>query len=350
MKILLITGKAVSLRNVLKDIALVAMKHGHIARVVSHRPSTPDIPEICDATIFVYPASPLFCTPHFLAFRDLRKLYNIPSVFYTTVEGRPTRFHVKAWMMRDLDFVANSQYTAQRLMEAGLNVIDVIYHGLHEEYLKEARKMLDRMQMRLKRKHGDKVVFGVLAFWHKRKGLDLLAKAVQELSKKREDFVVHLMTNTMTMRKIGKIPNLYIEDVFGERMREEVLALLGALDYLIVPSLAEGFCLPLLEANAMGTPVIHCLYPPLTEISDLDHNITFDYDDVFFENLHEGIDYELHYYNPKALAEAMDYALDIRLNNEDEYMKRSKKVSKIARKFNAKKLYKRLIDILKKQG
>jgi len=173
-----------------------------------------------------------------------------------------------------------------------------------------------------------------------------LAEAVKILSQKRDDFVVHLVTDAKTKGILGSIPNMYIDASFGMRSREEILAFLGALDYLIVPSLAEGFCLPLLEANAMGTPVVHCLYPPLSEITDIENNITFDYDDVFYEDLDEGIDFELHYYSPKALAESIEYALDLRLHDEDDYIKRCSNLRRIIERFDADKLYKQLIDMV----
>jgi len=207
-------------------------------------------------------------------------------------------------------------------------------------------KIVNAIRERLIRKHGDRVILGALAFWHKRKGLNLLAEAVKILSKKRDDFVVHLVTDTKTRGILGEVPNMYIDCVFGTKAREEILAFLGSLDYLIVPSLAEGFCLPLIEANVMGTPVIHCLYPPLSEISDVKNNITFDYDDVFYEDLHEGIDFELHYYSPKTLAESMEYALDLRIDDEDDYISRCNGVRRMIERFDAEKLYKRLIEMI----
>jgi len=348
MRILLTTGKASSLKNVTRDIAHVLMKRGHVPRLITRRMSFYEVEDMCDGIVFVYPASPLFSASYFLLYRDIKAYTEMPRLFYTTLEGRPTRYLVKPWMIRDVDFIANSKFTYEKLTEAGFEVRDVVYHGIHIDYVKEALKYVDKIRDRLKRKYGDKVIFGVLAFWHKRKGLNLLGKAIELLSKKRDDFIVHLVTNRESLKPLRGVSNIYIDISFGMKSREEVLAFLGALDYLIVPSLAEGFCLPLLEANSMGIPVVHCLYPPLSEISDVKNNITFDYDDIVIEELGEGIDYELHYYNPKILAEAMEYALDLRLYDEDDYIKRRNGVRKMIRKFNADKLYKRLVDLLMK--
>jgi len=346
MRILIITSKAVSLTNVARDIAYVAQKLGHVPRLTRIMPLTTEVSRVADAVIFVYPASPLFCTSYFAKFREYRVHAGVPCVFYTTLEGRLTTYLVKTWMRRDLEFVANSNYTAHWLREAGLQVLGVVHHGIVREQVEVAKKMVHVARKNLEKVHGDKVIFGALAFWHKRKGLDYLAKAIKVLSEKRKDFVVHLVTNSQTMKYIGSIEGLYVDTVFGTRSREEILAFLGALDWLIIPSLAEGFCLPLLEANAMGTPAIHCLYQPLTEISDVDANIPFPYDEVVLEDLGEGFDYEMHRYDPKILAKAMEEAIEIRLHDERDYRQRCERVRRVLDRFDAEKLYPQLLKYL----
>lgn len=346
MKVLIVTSKATSLTNVAKDIATVLQKNGFIPRLTRITPSPFEIRNIADSVILIYPASPLFASPYFLMHRDYRKIAGIPSVFYATIEGKVTPYLVKSWMKRDLDFIANSKYTKNKLEEAGFGVTEVIYHGLVPEVVEEARKLVPAWRQHLESQFGDRVIFGTISFWHKRKGLDRLAQAVKLLQQKRDDFVVHLITSSDALKYISPSECLVIEHQFGKRTREEVLAWMGALDFLIVPSLAEGFGLPVIEANAMGTPVIHCAFPPLTEVTIPDANIMFFYDVMQELNLRDGILYELHYYKPQELMKAMNYAIDMIKNNKQEYEKRCKKAKESLDKFNAFEHYTKFIKYL----
>jgi len=347
MKVLLIVGKAISLKNVGRDIAYVLMVRGHVPRFVDYIVSLTYLDTGYDSFIFFYPASPLFSSPYMLLYRDCKVLLRKPCIFYTTIEGIPRRALIRGWMLRDVDFIANSRYTYEKLTDAGFEVSSIVYHGLLKRDVYGAEKMVGTIKHHLRRKHGNVTTFGVVSFWHIRKGLDKLVDAVNILSKKRNDFKVHLITDRSTFMHVKPSKELYIDTVFGQRSRLEVLAFLGAVDYLIVPSLAEGFCLPLLEANAMGTPVVHCLYPPLTEISDPTTNLTFDYGDLQVIYTGEGIEFELHQYDPASLAEIMDRAIDMRKNDVDEYQKRCVKVKGVIDRFDAEVLYNKLVDYLK---
>jgi len=347
VKVLVISGKAPSLRNVARDIAYVLMLEGHQPRLLSYIVAHEDLRGICDAIIYVYPASPLFCAQYMLHFRDTRVLWRMPAAFYTTIEGRPSRKFIRHWMLRDCEFIANSRYTADKLAIAGFKVVDIIPHGLVPEMVAEARKLIPTTKRLLKHKHGNKVIIGAVAFWHARKGLDRLAEAVKFLYQKRKDFVVHLVSNKQTKRILGDVPGLFIDTIFGDRQREEIVAFMGACDWLVVPSLAEGFCLPIIEANSVGTPVIHCMYPPLNEVTDPEANLTFEYIDVKYVDINEGIDFELHLYDPRTLAKMMDYAIDMVKNNPQEYEKRRKLATRALERFNALELYRRLLRYLR---
>jgi len=342
---LIVVGKAASLKNVGRDVAYVLMQHGHIPRMLTYRPSIYDAGHLAEACIIVFPASPLFGSNNMLFYRDLRIHLDMPTCFYTTIEGRPSYKFIREWMLREVEFVANSCYVRDRLIERGFRVEEVVPHGIVRETVENAKNHVSMVERRLKRLHGDKVVFGCLSFWHRRKGLDLLAEAVRVLRSKRNDFVVHLVTNSLTPRTLGRVDGLYYDLKYGERTREEVLAFLGAIDFLIVPSLAEGFCLPLLEANAMGTPAVFCEYPPLTDVGDPRCNFTFEYDDVEWLDIGEGIDYELHVYKPEWLAEAMEQAIDLKLHDKRGYERRSKRCTKVLDKFDALKIYKGFAEI-----
>lgn len=343
MRISIVAGKAVSLVNVAKDIAYVAQSRGHAPRILTYIMHSGDLARLSDAVVLVYPASPLFCAEYMLLYRDLRVHYSMSPVYYTMIEGRPKRFHVRPWMLRDVEFVACSGYVRDRLVEAGFRVVDVVHHGLVRRVVEEAVKLAPTARRALKSMHGDKVVFGVVSHSHPRKGLDRLASAVRILSERRSDFAVHVVANPEASKVLGDVPNTVLDTVYGKRSREEILAFMAAVDFLVLPSLAEGFGLTLIEANAVGTVAIHSAYPPLTEVSDVENNLAFPYDDVRYVDVGDGIEYEYHLYSPKLLATVMEEAVEMLRERRSEYEDRCAKLRAALDRFDAERLYPRLL-------
>lgn len=346
LRVAIVTSKATSLTNVGRDIAYVLEHYGHAPRLMRFPPAGDTMIKLADAVIMIYPCSPLYITPYFLKYRDYKKYSNMKCLFYTTIEGEVTQHFIQDWMRHELEFIAVSKYVRDKLRNAGFKVIDVIPHGVVKEDVENARKMVGTVRKTLEEKFPNRILFGVIAFWHIRKGLYLLVKAVKKLSSKRKDFIVYLITNTITRKYLEGGENLFIDTVFGKRSRAEILAWMGALDYLIIPSLAEGFCLPLLEANVMGTPVIHADYPPLNEISDSSRNLVFPYENVVYEDTGEGIDFELHYYNPDDLMSMMHKAIDLKKEEPEKYEEMCSLNRKIFPRFSALKVYKRFLKYL----
>ncbi|MCB0309958.1 MAG: glycosyltransferase family 4 protein [Bdellovibrionales bacterium] len=63
--------------------------------------------------------------------------------------------------------------------------------------------------------------------------------------------------------QVGSIQGIY---VCGKVSKEELSFLYGAAGALVVSSIAEGFCLPVIEAQALGIPVIARPVPAVLEI------------------------------------------------------------------------------------
>jgi len=350
MRLGIFVGKATSLLNVGREIAYVAQRRGITTRLFTHLVPLCDIENVCDAAVLIIPASPIFGAKYMLAYRDYRETLNMPCILYTTVEGRIPRVLVKAWMLRDIEFIANSRYTREKLEEVGFSVRDVIPHGLVREVIQHARLYGRMTRRRLEAKFGaalkDKVIFGVVSSSHRRKGLDYLAKAVEYLAQKRKDFTVYVLSDTGATKFIRPSPHVIIDTNFGNLNREDVLTLIASFDYLVMPSLAEGFGLPLIEANALGRPVIHCAYPPLTENSDPSINLTFPYLDIELYDCNDGILYELHVYDPRELALTMEEAIEMLQQRRSEYEQRSETAQKILDKYDAETHYTRLLQHL----
>jgi len=346
VKVLIQTGKAVSLGEVSRQIAYVGEKKGHIVYLNRQTPSWISYRDVCDAVIFFYPLIPTWCINYIYEYYKARNELGGKSIFYTTIEGVPKRHVIWPWIRERCEFIANSKFTAWCLRKAGLKVKDIVYHGVLFDEIDLAYEKVDSYRKTIEEYHKGKVAFGVVVDDNPRKGLSLLIEAINKLSEKRSDFVVLLITKQNVMEKIENVPNVYFVAEFGSRSHDEIMGFMGACDWLIQPSLCEGFCLPLLESMAMGTPVIHGNFPPLMEITDKKGNILIPISKASLVNSDDGVAYMYHYYDPLKLAEAMSRAIDIVKEDSDRYNDMRERVKEKARKFDSKKLYSKLYKYL----
>jgi glycosyltransferase involved in cell wall biosynthesis len=162
---------------------------------------------------------------------------------------------------------------------------------------------------------------------------------VSLVSKKLADAGFLIVTTHEGCALFSGIDNVKAEATFGKRERKEILALLGSFDFLIHPALSEGFGLPVLEAQALGVPVIYPEYQPLTEIAHPDANFGFRAGEVMYDAFGDGILYACHDYMPQDMAEQIEKAYEVFTCNRDEYDKRSNTVKVHAKMFDAIKIY-----------
>jgi len=88
----------------------------------------------------------------------------------------------------------------------------------------------------------------------------------------REKFVILAIAHKATIDKVlpdAPKDSIYVVGQFGEMARKQVLALFAIADYVLVPSLAEGFGLPVLEANSLGRLAIFVNMEPYNEFADV---------------------------------------------------------------------------------
>jgi len=160
-----------------------------------------------------------------------------------------------------------------------------------------------------------------------------------------QNYIVLLHTDASAQSLFNK-PNCFLLSHFGSKSYVDTLALMAACDYLIFPSVCEGFGLPVLESNAVGKPSIHCMFPPLSEFSSDKFNFVWDYDIkeiVKQDNLQYWI---FHDYPEFVLADTMKWAIDVFYDSKQEYQEYCQRAKEHAKKWSYKKIYPRLLKHL----
>jgi len=247
-------------------------------------------------------------------------LSNKPCVLYVTIEGVPKRGTVAHSNIPRCQFVAVSHFVKDCLKSIGIKVRRVIHHAIDWELCGKIDKYTRIEQKIVENKAKDKVRFIVVARDDPRKNLKGLADALSILEKKglSREFVVFLITNDTAIEKMNGLNNVVFLKPFGGSDHKTILGYMKACHYLIQPSFCEGFGLPVLEANALGIPAIHCDMPPLNEFTTPDFNFMFNYIDRKLVKT-ESQYWIFHVFPPEFLAEMIEYAIDVFKNNKDEY-------------------------------
>jgi len=347
MRLLIYTSKATSLSEVGRQIGKVAEQMGYSVTLHRHALFVFDWRRYCDAAIFIFPYNPHIMGSYMLQYYEAKKV-GVKVLWYGTIEGKINKVLIPEWVRREIECVACSNYVRKKLEEAGIKVVDVVLHGYPEWELEQACSLAPKLRDKLKQEFGDKVFFAVVADDNPRKALDKIIEAVKILSEKRDDFVVLFLSKNSVLRKIAGVPNTAFVGEFGTRSHYEILAFYRACDYLLFPSYSEGFGLPVLEANAVGVPAVINKLPVFEEFADLEHNIVISPSEMRYVDLNDGILYEFFIYDARELADALDYAIDIRKNYPSQYVDMSIKVCKKVKDLTSTNQYTKLLSLLAK--
>jgi glycosyltransferase involved in cell wall biosynthesis len=338
VKTAIMTSSATSLSVVARDIVYVLSGLGHECEVLFERLNWYDAKDKYQRSMVVMTYDPLYVKPWWLTAYDHNK-HGVSSLMYVTVEGMPKKWLITEQMKHAPMYVANSRFTQTMLREVGVDTNKVVYHGVNYSDIKEAVERAGALKQELKEKMGVNVLFGTVATSHPRKGLRKLAHAISLVSNKLADAGFLIITTHEGCALFSGIDNVKAEATFGKRERKEILTLLGSFDFLIHPALSEGFGLPVLEAQALGVPVIYPEYQPLTEVAHPDANFGFRAGEVMYDAFGDGILYACHDYMPQDMAEQIEKAYEVFTCNRDEYDKRSNTVKVHAKMFDAIKIY-----------
>jgi glycosyltransferase involved in cell wall biosynthesis len=162
-----------------------------------------------------------------------------------------------------------------------------------------------------------------------------------------KDEVVLLLFTEGALPDLESKPNVIRVGSVNSMPYDHVLRLIGSSDYMVFPSICEGFGMPVLEANAMGVPAIHSWFPPLSEFSSKDFNFTFGYHTEHLVNQGNLQYWVFHEYRPELLAEMITHAVRIRKDSRPEYDEYCKKATEHTRDWDYRRIYKRFLKLLK---
>jgi len=269
-----------------------------------------------------------------------------PRAIYVTVEGIPTKSAVIHSNIPRLSFIANSHFTADCLKRAGLKVLDVVHHAVDPIAIKQAKTLVNHYKKQWNEKYGDKVKFLYVGRNDPRKALNKLSFSVDVLNHEGVKDWVLLLHCEESAKPLFNKPNCDFVGHFGTLKYEQILAMMGACDYLVFPSVCEGFGLPVLEANAMGKPVLHNFCPPMSEFSSEDFNFVWEFTDRQFVNQGHAQYWIFHDYPDFVIAEVMKDAIRIFKESKQEYQEYCEKAKEHAKKWRYKRIYPRLLKYI----
>jgi len=341
----IITSTPPSMQVVANDIASALKKLGYTAKAYNWQLPWFKAKKEFEKGIIFIPFDPLIMVPWVLLQRDYMK-HGLPSLTYVTCEGKPKQHLIHNWIREDCTFIACSEFVKEMLNQVDIHPITVIQHGINLETIKPMLRSAKIKGSKLKHKLGVKVLFGTICSTHPRKGLPLLAEAIKQASEELPEagFIVH--TKKMGINFFEENPHVGISPLFGKLGREEILKLIGSLDFLIHPALAEGFCLPLLEAQAFGVPVIYPKYSPLTEITHPTANYPIPTKKQEYVDTGNGILYLYHHYKPEEMVEQIKKAYETYICNPTKYEEQAKTLREHVEPYSHIKTYSKFAEVL----
>jgi len=182
-------------------------------------------------------------------------------------------------------YVSPSRHTKRDLERLGIRSekIRVVPHGIDTQTFSPAMKKF-RREFRRKHMLEDKIIGTFVGKALTFKGIDYLIPAIERISKKHGNIKFILLLSKLHLSSYEKLIKLIQNNehlrrsiIIAEPTHDKnfVAKMIGASDFLIMPSLSEGFGLVAAEAASIGIPVIATKDTSLTEVLEDGRNAIF---------------------------------------------------------------------------
>ncbi len=334
MKTAILTMSYSSIKNVADDIATVLRENGERVQVFT----TQTIVNDYDKLVIFIPFLPAELNPYLMTYHYFKG----PKHFYITADGIPRTTAINPYLLKEITFIPNSQFSAQNLMTVDINVDVPVFHGVNLDLVERAEKIVPTLREKLDRDFPNALKIGVVTGTTKRKNIDLFVETANVLNQQYPDLAkkVHFFViSHEDFKKLTVPANVHFVSKFGTQSHENVLAFIGAMDLMFIPSGCEGFGLVLLEAMAMGTPTIHQAIAPFIEFTSWQYNFMIPSVSVeeYYDKDHMQT-WKISRFNPHDAILAIAKAIDA-----GDLQERREKLKEIAKKYDIRLLYQRFL-------
>jgi glycosyltransferase involved in cell wall biosynthesis len=270
----------------------------------------------------------------------------VMCVYYGSVEGLIDVKNIYAWTLEGR-YIAVSNYVKEKLEESGIPVEDVIHHGVDMDEIKHVRENIHLGEKYITDAGIDPskyIVVTAVASSLPSKGLWWLAKTAKVVAKLDARIKFLVVTDERGLEYFNGLDNVVAKSDFGVLDRTLTLAIIGASHIHAVPSLIEGFGLSILEAMALGVPVVHADLPPAREFS-VGWRVPV-VDVVKFVQKrphHSGIIYEHHLYRVEDFAKTVVEVAEMVRNNDETVKQYRQRAVEKATELDIRSVYSKLI-------
>lgn len=332
-----ITAYAPSLLQVGDDIAKVFSRAGYEVKRYKYLVDFGTAKREFSKAVVFTPFDPVSVHPWCLMHLHHLQL-GIDSLLYVTTEGVPDENLISSWVKEKIEVYACSEFVRRMVENAGIRVLGVVYHGVDFQYVSQFAVQPGPKQ--------DGVVFGTVASNLSRKGLKKLSEVAGRVPEAR----FKVISTPKAEALFEGLKNVEFDPRFGKLERDELLTEIAKFDFYLCTSHSEGFCLPVLEAMALGKPVIYPDFKPISEFAGIPANfpvpVTGTEIKKQVDNLASGIHFLFHYYDLDRMERAVREAMEMRVQKLEEYQLRSKQVMDRAREFDIFRTYQRFVELL----
>jgi glycosyltransferase involved in cell wall biosynthesis len=197
----------------------------------------------------------------------------VTTISYFPIDGYPIPKEWHNWI-KNIDVPVVFSKFAQNLVfkEVGRQA-RLIYHGVDTKLFKP----LDKNQIKKEHDAENMFVVGTVARNQPRKNLPALIKAFSIFAEKKDDVALYMHSQIIDVGwDIGDLVKRFgIEDkayttpnlsALRGVSDEELVKIYNLFDIFVLPTMAEGFGLPILEAQSCGIPVLVTDYSACSEL------------------------------------------------------------------------------------